>query len=249
MTKIGIYGDSFGANSSGWPSFLQNFYKGSEIDNFARKGSSANFSYMRFLETHKKYDIVIFLWTSISRNSLIVRDFQNKKYNIGGFAISDYGERDIRYSIADDLIYNEKLKFEVPEFAKTDQKWVQFESFFAKKYPTKNFLENIAMRDSVRSRRPDSVNIECYFDWTLDRCGMGVISAYDWLQFSNNDQKDYCDDPEKRPNHLTLKQNEEFANYLYKHMEDKSFDIHSTFKNPGQHYTMSKTLEESGFIL
>jgi hypothetical protein len=60
---------------------------------------------------------------------------------------------------------------------------------------------------------------------------------------------EYRDDPKKRPNHLTKTQNKEFAEYLYKHINESDFDIHSTFNSPEKYYTMSKTLEDSGFIV
>lgn len=258
MTKIAVYGDSFASTLEGWPNYLKFLYKNSQVDIFGVGGSSANFSYMRFLKTHKKYDIVIFLWTFITRNALIIRDFENKKYYVKGFTETDFPFDGLKENIKENLRQN--LRFnnmqiqnhDLPEFVEIDTDWVLHESVYSTKHSSKNFLHNLAMRDSVKLQRPDSINIEISsFTPEISEFGMCNIPYVDLSQLLTEKTKHikYRDDWRKRPNHLTYQQSKEFAAYMYKQINQREFDIHKTFKNPEKFYTMSKTLEEGGFIV
>lgn len=245
--KIGIYGDSYASSFRGWPEYIQHFYKASEVDLFGVGGSSINYSYMKFLSTHKKYDLVIFLWTSPTRNSLITKNPKKKKFEIHGF--TENVKLDTKNNLRENLIFNYQKKKELNEFSDLDIQWVIYESKLTLKYPTKNFLEHLAMRDSVKMRRPDCISIDCFYNHEYDRPGLSDVWGSDWLQFFEGRLEDPgLDDPEIRPNHLTIKQNMDFAKYLYRHINQKDFDIHDTFVDPRKYYTMSKTFEESGFV-
>jgi hypothetical protein len=257
MTKIAIYGDSFACAFEGWPSYLQKIYGESQVTTFGVGGTSSNFSYMKFLETHEKYDIIIFLWSAIGRDGLITKDFESKKYQVYGFSDFIPYNQEAKKTIKESMVYNKDIKKFIKEFKPIDEKWVIYDSFYSKKYKSKNFLVNLAMRDSVKLRRPDSVNIECFSDCPeFCEYGMCEISIFDWCQIISKLGKEdtididkYQEDYTKRPNHLSIQQNKEFAEYLYKHINEKNFNIYDTFANPKQYYTMSETLEESGFIL
>lgn len=252
--KVAIYGDSFASNFEGWPSHLKNLLNSKKVTIFAEGGTSANFSYMKFLETHKKYDVVIFLWTSITRNCLITKDPNNKKYSIHGFSNSNYHNKmELKDLISEYIMsMNRKMTLHLPQFSELDEKWIVWESVYSSKYPSKNFLENRAMRDSVKLTRPDAINVECFSNPEFSESGMSEISKYDWCQTVSRleiHDKSYLEGCKMRPNHLSLKQNKEFAEYLYKHMNTDNFDIHKTFAKPEKFYTMSQNLEESGFIV
>lgn len=249
--KIAIYGDSFAANFEGWPSHLKDLFKAKKVTIFAEGGTSANFSYMKFLNTHKKYDLVIFLWTSITRNCLITKD---KNYSIHGFSNSNHHNKmELKELISEYIVsMNKKMTSYLPEFSELDEKWVVWESVYSSKYPSKNFLENRAMRDSVKLTRPDAINVECFSNPEFSKNGMSEISKYDWCQIVSRleiEDKSYLEGCKMRPNHLSSHQNVEFAEYLYKHIHTNNFDIHNTFVKPEKYYTMSKTLEESGFMV
>lgn len=255
MTKIAIYGDSYGSSLNGWPSWLEKLYGNCTVKIFALGGSSPNYSYLRFLETNQKYDIVIFLWTSHTRNGLIVKHSRQNRYTVHGFTenfsieTEDLKKEVLANAKENITAYQTSRKYHSDLISGIDTSWVLHESLYSTKYPTKNYLENLALRDSVKLRRPDSINIEC-FPFENHDDGIWNITLNDWLQFiPKNADIEYSDDNKKRPNHLSLKQNEEFANYLYKHIKNEWFDIHTTFKQPLKYYTMSKTLEESGFVL
>jgi hypothetical protein len=79
IKRIAVYGDSFGTYSLGadihsqqkgmqyhWSTLIKNKY-GCELDNFALSGSSVYYSYKKFIETYKFYDLIIFLITEPSR--------------------------------------------------------------------------------------------------------------------------------------------------------------------------------------
>lgn len=269
MTKIAVYGDSFASQKIGWPNYLESLYKNSKIDTFGFGGTSTNFSYMRFLKTHEKYDLVIFLWTSLTRNALITRNPDTEKYEIHGIFNSPPNspienlKDDVREKLKQNLRYNNLIFDDIPEFVNIDEKWILHESVYSTIYKSKTFLENLAMRDSVKLRRPDSINIECFENLENFSYGMSNICFSDFyrvlrLEYKNKEYGElnypqlfdlpYDDDWEKRPNHLSFKQNEEFAGYLYKHIKNKWFDIHSTFQKPEKFYTMSKSIEEGGFL-
>jgi len=258
MKKIAIYGDSYGASFQGWPRYLEKFYNDCRVTTFALGGSSPNYSYLKFLETHEKYDIVIFLWTCFTRNGLITKIPEKDKYTVHGFTNNVHSRTE---EFKEEVLINTKRsitnyqitkKYHGDVISDIDTSWVMHESLYSAKYPTKNYLENLALRDSVKFKRPDSINIECF---GLDNCDICLwnVTFNDWIQFIPKDVDfnsiEYSDEIKKRPNHLSLKQNEELASYIYKQIEDKSFDIHSTFKNAKKYYTMSKTLEEAGFVL
>jgi hypothetical protein len=260
MTKIAIYGDSYGSSFHGWPEYLGKLYDNCTVTTFALGGSSANYSYLRFLETNEKYDIVIFLWTSVTRNGLIVKTSGSKKYTVHGFTenfsvVTEELKEEVLTNAKENITsYQTLKKYHGDLISEIDKSWVLHESLYSTKYPTKNYLENLAMRDSVKFKRPDSINIECFsLEFGISDVGLVDISAQDWLQFVPKNVKvtsiPYKEIPEKRPNHMTFEQNKEFAGYLYKHMKNEWFDIHSTFKQVRKYYTMSETLEESGFIL
>lgn len=257
MTSVAIYGDSFGSTyENAWPQYLELILNKKNKTNFkfttyAVSGSSCEYSYAKFLDTHENHDIVIFLWSGAFRSSLISKE-QSGKYKCHSCF---HFQNDIKrcYEISNFLNRNYSYGFD--DLNSNIKDWIKHEHKFIQKYPTKNFLFNQAMRDSVKSRRPDSVNIEC-FDEFNDKCGVINIWWEDYRQFEYDVQTrgltseglKYEENFHIRTNHLTKIQNIEFAKYLYMHMKKENFDIHDTFSEPKKYYTMSKNLETSGFI-
>lgn len=253
---IGIYGDSFAVNYSGWPNYLKKYFNNAKIKIFAVGGTSTNYSYMKFLETHHKHDVVIFIWSSDKRNTLITKDFDKNRYKVHATANTSH---EFNFRDKHELLSQLKIEQEdIPEFdiKDVDVTWTSHELYSIKKHPTKNILHEIAMRDSVLLKRPDSINIEAFSCKEFEPYGMSNIPFTDLCQLLVKlnvnikfEESNYRDDYQLRPNHLTPKQNEQFANYLYQHVTKKDFDIHKTFSDPRKYYMMSETLEESGFHL
>lgn len=247
--KIAIYGDSFGREYDGWPKYFNNLVKSSSIEIFAASSTSADFSYLRFLETHEKFDRVIFLWSSHKRHSLVSENKNTLK-------IKHHISLSIDWTI-EDCLHTHKLMRQNTNLSnyfdpmeENLKKWVVYQHTFMNLYPHNNVLLNIAMRDSVKLKRPDSINIEC-FNYRKTK-GISNVTLVDMMQLSKT-LYGQCDTLTEnhniRKNHLTDIQNVEFAKYLHVQFNHKDFNIHKTFKNPKKYYTMSKTLEESGFSL
>lgn len=240
MTKIAIYGDSFAAAYEGWPSYFGKLMK-AEVKTFGRHGSSVGYSYLKFLETHEEYDIVYFLWTAFNRNWLISQEKRTNKL-IHHFSFQP--ECDVENIFTIEKNTSENI-----------QKWIINEHQNSQLFPEKNLINVFAMRDSVKLKRPDCKNIETVDFSKLNKnkvtsdyiAGMMRIELMDMMQFSSGTR--WLDEIKTiRLNHLTQIQNKEFASYLHISFSN-DIDIHKTFKNPEKYYTMSKTLEESGFIL
>jgi hypothetical protein len=253
MKTIGIYGDSFCDDYEGWPSFLKLIMKNVEVYTHSFSSSSVEFSYKNFLETNHNYDIVIFLWTSMNRSSLIIH--KDGEYNTeANVFISSYG---------DDNIIDYVLNFNKKNFNSDIKKyssWIKSEYNTLTQFITKNKIFHQAMRDSVKLIRPDVINIECFsgaiYEYAFNTI-YGIQNIVDQQfeligfdsMYVNRNQTFPIEDPRKIKNHLSLRQNLEFAKYLHQHIENKDFDIHQTFINPKNFYTMAKSLEESGYTM
>lgn len=245
MTKIAIYGDSFAADYKGWPSYFEKLTK-SKVTTFGSIGTSVGYSYLKFLETHEDYDIVYFLWTSINREWLISQHKTTNKLT--------------HYCCFQPNLKDSKTIFKLLKnnfsISKDMEKWIINELENYKLFPDKNLINVIAMRDSVQLKRPDCKNIETFDFYKLNKNkvtsdyipGMIRIEYLDMMQFSPKHQWLH-EIPGKRLNHLTPTQNKEFSTYLYSSFRNNDIDIHETFRNPKKYYSMSKTIEESGFIL
>jgi len=258
LTKIAIYGDSFAADYEGWPKYFGELMR-CEVTTFGCPSTSVGFSYLKFLETHEQYDLIYFLWTSHNRNYLI----SNKKNKTilqhhlcfipSTETMSSVGNSEQKINAAG-IYFNDIKELNTDKLLLS---WIKDENQYSEKYPNKNLLNIIAMRDSVKLKRPESVNIECFDFFKMDKNkitskvipGMYRIELRDMMQFSKT--WIFANDKEhkKRFNHLTKIQNQEFAKYLLESFETKNFDIHKTFEKPEKYYTISKTLEESGFVL
>ena len=253
MTKIAIYGDSFAADYEGWPKYFGALMK-CEVKTFGYYSTSIGYSYLKFLETHDEYDHVIFVWTDYLRTWLIStsnKDENTLKHHIC-FCPSESKENPVgtKYSGMPDKNISDIGK-------KLLSAWVETENHWSNTFKNKNLLSTIAMRDSVKYRRPDCFNIEAFDHFRIHKnriteevtSGMWRVPLQDMMQYSTN--RWLSEDPksERRFNHLSKTQNMEFARYLFESYQNKNFDIHKTFKNPKKYYTMSQSFEESGFVL
>lgn len=86
--KIGIFGDSFADASSGneycWPKIATDslLAKG---DFYAKSGTSMWWSYEQFKKYYRKYDVIIFSFTSSTRWPCIPEELGGRHFNIGYF--------------------------------------------------------------------------------------------------------------------------------------------------------------------
>lgn len=251
--RIGVYGDSFAQDyHNGWPFFLSNLFK-CKVDTYGWAGTSAEYSYMNFLNTNENYDIIIFLWTSINRTSLIVQ--KNDKYEIKANCFTNIADKRniLKNVIKHSFTLNTPTKYEISEM----NNWIKFEYDMLKKFELKNKIYHQSMRDSVKFARPDAINIECFSGKVYDYGFNNVYGMQNIVETQikllnlnvDNDGITFEENPEKIKNHLSIKKNLEFAKYIQKTIEDKNFDIHQTFTNPEKYYTMVTSIEESGYII
>ena len=85
--KIAIYGDSYAdpnphPNES-WISYLKNNMGKVSIDQYAQAGTSHWWSYQKFIETYKDYDIIIFCHTCPIRWPHLPKEYEGKEWNTG----------------------------------------------------------------------------------------------------------------------------------------------------------------------
>lgn len=258
--KIAVYGDSFGSDIGGWPKYLAKYLNADEIHIYAEGGTSIDYSYLNFIKTHENYDIVIFIWTNECRTSLIIQDKKDEYKHIGEY----HSFHSTKYNRSFNAKHSENLHSSATSLNKdwTYQqgynalmsKFVDYEHrLFKESFPAfTHILKQEAMKDSVQFRRHDCVNIKAFPDmFDKSTVGMSCIQEADLKHVLNDDNVDYSkfrDNPGIRLNHLTGKQNKQFAKYLVKQIKDPSFDIHDTMKDPARYYTMSEDFETSGFI-
>lgn len=260
--KIAAYGDSFAADYMGWPQYIAEHYSAT-LDIYGIGGTSIEFTYLNFIKTEKEYDKVLVFWSSPDRTSLICQNFDTKEY-------THYGECQRHQEPKGALDYNTHFpvakswcgknkdwifyrdKKDARKIRALLSQWINKEIVTYKTellFGNRHALKHDAMRESVLYRRPDAAVVECF-----GPNGMMNIQIEDFENMFGSDQlswtKVYTEDPETRLNHMSAKQNEEFAKYLIRHMEDPNFDIHTTFDFNvlKDYYTMSKTIEEAGLV-
>jgi hypothetical protein len=252
MKKIAIYGDSFAQDFYGWPSILEEKLRFKHSDckvvSYAVPGSSADYSYAKFLETHHEYDLIIFLWTQYTRSTLIsVKEDLLKSNNISfnyhaGFLFVDTLKQSLRQTFS-----GHKGNRDIYDRMNKDLiSWIKSEYRLTDSYHSKNMLRNIAMRDSVRYRRPDTINIEIFSELTNDNRFLFNVYRYGKDKIEKNYNREVEEDYNISINHFTKSQNIEFAQYLIEHIDGK-INIHDTFIEPEKYYTISQTIEESIF--
>jgi hypothetical protein len=257
--KIAVYGDSFGDNIDGWPKRIAKKYN-ADIHIYAEGGTSIDYSYLNFINTHEKYDMVFFIWTNECRTSLIIQDKKDEYKHIGEY----HSFHNVKYNrsfnvnrgrvahaspgrLNKDWVYQQGYNTLMSKFVDYEHRLVK-ESLPAFTHT----LKQEAMKDSVKFRRPDCVIIKAFPDM-FDKSSVGMSSIQEAdlkhvLKDDNVNYADFTDDQKIRKNHLSDTQNKQFAKYLFKHIEDSNFDIHDTMKDPTRYYTMSKDFASSGFV-
>lgn len=227
---IGIYGDSYAEPGDSWVDYLDNDFRC-----FNKGGSSIDYSYHKFLETHKQFDKIIFIVSSFDRGSIFTLE-NNTPIHIAFYQDADI--EDLKFSNTDKMD-----RTELKSFKKYNRKiWPFIENEIKK---IKNYDSNIvyhnAYIDSILYQRPDAHIIYAFPFPNRSNVGMIDISKLDWTNLNLSEHEDF------RCCHMSNTQNREFANYMIQHMNG-NIDIHNTFKNAKDHYTISQTLEEANWV-
>ena len=283
--KLAIYGDSFADalftqdshRYFQWPNILADKLNVYDYSNYALGGTSLNFSYMKFLESHEKYDKIIFVVTDSNRSS-IIQEFPayNFQYHFSFFAERPF---DFNLKINQHIDNQQSIRAESDEGIEStdklkekhmDKKVLENEMYKDKIYRGSYNLTYYAMIDSIMYRRHDAILIHAFpnprdphfkkmkkknFSYYTSPC-MNNIQMIQYHNDSHFDQvlwpeieNSYLKTVNQKYCHMSIPQNECFAEYVYKHITEDDFDLNYTLRieNINEFYPFS-SVEEDPFI-
>lgn len=85
--KVAIYGDSYADPNpypdESWVAYLKNNIESVSIDQYSAAGTSHWWSYQKFIQTHKDYDIIIFCHTNPMRWPHLPEEYAGNEWNTG----------------------------------------------------------------------------------------------------------------------------------------------------------------------
>lgn len=239
--KIGIYGDSF-AEVHHAPQYTTWINRLEELSGYTCKthalaATGIDYSYYKFLETYQDYDIILFFASSFERFSIISE-------SKGIFTHHSFMKLSNRLKDVH-IWHQENQAAGNKDFPPLDKNIVGYQKSLQKYslyFPRTWVLGQMAMLDSIKYKHPKVFIINC-FDRRLPEYtyGMENIFLADKKKFKATTEVYSI-----RKNHLTEKQNIEFGNYIYNHITYPKFDVHNTFKDVHNYYTISSTITEAG---
>lgn len=247
--KIGIFGDSFATDYDGdsaWVNLLKADY---DVTTHAWGGTGIDWSYYQFLEHHTKYDKIIFVVSSLFRNTV--------------FGVSDT----VELPIFDNGMFNrlttaEQLKLITPafsfglfdgykhttlhhnifsneEYSVTDDAYCDALEDIHADYPLTNYVMHHSMTTAIKHIHDNVTLISAFSEY--ERNSMINITHIDTQRFKGAEIFG------KRFNHMSATQSAEFATYMKRHLSD-GFDIVSTLapESVEHFYTPSTTAKQAG---
>ena len=240
--SVAIYGDSFAEShfdvpNTNWARLLEKNY-GYSVDNYAHGGTGLDFSYMNFLKTHEKYKNIIFVASHIMRKSMFSLQSDEKteslmdrinKLNLETI-FGSYGSAGVAF----EALTGKEPSTVVKQFVDTEiDKWQTY--LFAN-----DILSYNAMINHIKLLRPD-VKIVYAFDTFAHNCFYN-ISQLDYKKFHTKK-----DDVVKRPNHISIVQNQKVAWNMHLWLQnEQDFNITISPDTVKRHYGESETMEEAG---
>ena len=276
--KLAIYGDSFAEirfkqythRYCQWGNILAEKLNVYDYFNYAVGATSLNFSYMKFLESHEKYDIIVFVASSLNRSSIIEEHpAYNFQYHFSYFAnrpleynekVNEYIDRYQSLNEQDEKVRGKYL----------DKKVLENEIYKNKIYKNSYGLTYYAMIDSIMYRRPDVILIDAFpnprdphfkkiekknHSFLTSPCmnNIQTIQYHNDGYFDTNKwekiEKTYEGTGDEKYCHMSIPQNECFAEYVFKHITEDDFDLYYTLRieNINEFYPFS-SVEEDPFI-
>jgi hypothetical protein len=228
-----IIGDSFAdrmGRNSPWCDVLGEKL-GEEIENYAVGGSSLSYSYLEFLKHYRpgKYSRVIFCRTDPNRQTYIMEDGSPNflPFHINGKTSED----------ALPFMYKHNKNFMDPnDLNKEHRKIFNGQELINALFPNTYNWALKAISDSMH------YNIKEPF-LLMD---INDLAKVQMLDYDNLGIKyDPSSEGKNRPNHLSVKQSNELAGYIYKYFT-RGFLIDAIFENPEKYFTLAQTSEEAG---
>ena len=239
--KIGIFGDSFADEhlkpSKSWIECLRDNYEYNEVTSFGYGGTSLEWSYNNFLEHYHKYDRIIFIMTDHRRQHF----FDKKSGKELLFHLTkNQSIKEIKQKLEEDNLkiglWNKvKWKFSLSKIDK--ELLVSIEKLTLLYFDSLQWKSS-AIYDSILQRAPNSVIIDYDSMLRLQKID------YDYMGLKLHSTKG---EGKNRPCHMSLRQNEEFAEYINDNIKN-GISILETLKEPEKHYTISKTNKESDIL-
>ena len=229
-----VLGDSF-ADRMGrnypWCDILSEILE-EDVDNYGLGGSAIEYSYDAFLKHYepKKYSRVIFIMTDEQRQFYI--NLNNDRSEFFNFHLD-------RKNTLNGLKHLNKLSekwTKIENITAVHKKILQGQEMINAYYKDSYSWKPTAIEDSVRLRVKEPLLI----------LNIEHLVNIQMLDYNNlNIEWDTTLENKNRPNHLSIEQNKQLANYIAKYFKD-DFNIYKTFKYPSIYYTISKTHEEAG---
>jgi hypothetical protein len=236
--KIGIFGDSFAdehmKNRKSWIECLRENYDYDTVTSFGYGGTSIEWSYNNFLTYGSNYDFVIFFLTDERRMHFIDKD-RELLFHMN----TKLTEKEIIQKLRD----NPKIKqWNIDEwkfnYNNSDKQILRGMELANIQYMDSFEWKKIAVEESIKYRNNNSIVID--FDSMLR---LQKID-YDNLGLELSKVKG---EGHNRPCHMSLKQNEEFAEYINDNIKH-DLSILNTLIEPKKHYTISKTQDEADIL-
>lgn len=229
MTVL-VLGDSFAAPMGRDGIWVDHFsdITGETVENYAEGGTGPEYSYDHFLNNYEvgKYSTVIFLMS-----------YHNRHFIKNG----DEGNFIFHADCKDSVEQMSKLKNKGPywkkELVTNDVKLLKSLEIANAYYPEWSLWKKRAISDSLKYTVKEKLLI-------LD-CEEELMPIQQ-LDFKNLNMKFDPDmETRKRPNHFSMKQSLEFAQYIVKHLQGE-LDMKDVISNPKKYFTISTTKEEAG---
>ena len=211
MRKIAVYGDSFAKCNSEialkdvvtWTDLLNNNFI---LDNYGQSGSSLYYSYCRFIDTHSKYEQIIFISTSAGR--LEVFNSDNQIIYISNLQSAEYHLKSL------DTINRPYVQAALDYFK------------YIFNYQKENLIHKLILAE-IRKTRPDAFIYKA-FPYDKNQFTLSDISK---LERSAWECLDGIYDPllDKRRSHLTQSNHFKVYQHIY---QDLTINLKPTELNP-----------------
>tara|TARA_R110000822_G_scaffold310422_1_gene443118 strand:+ start:9570 stop:10298 length:729 start_codon:yes stop_codon:yes gene_type:complete len=239
--KIGIFGDSFASyHDMGWSGLLSNEY---DCVNYAGGGTSFEWTYYNFVQNYHKYDLVIVMRTGLFRTTIF------NEIEEGLLRLSDDKIAALTpvMPYAPFLSVDSSLRDRMNKspITRTDHNIYDNLNLLMTEYPYSNYLAHHAMEHSIKMSHDNIIFINVFGDDVTvpQTMAMNNITHMDCHKF--NTRKEVAS---VRPNHMSIKQSDEFYNYIKKDIDTVDFSVNDTlwFRSIDQFYTPSTSLEDAG---
>ena len=116
--KIAVFGDSYGnarndKTRTGWPHQLADMLNVSEtdLDIYAWSGTSTWWSYQNFLKNYKKYDVIVFCYSSFFRWPVLPERLVGQHWRIPGMPLDEWTEMETYNKMYFDIVDDDLLRF------------------------------------------------------------------------------------------------------------------------------------------